>query len=278
MKPQRLVTFILATTLFAAPAFAQTETPPTPDAGAEGKTTDATLAGTVGLVLPGVASYVRGDAAGGAFHMYTGMQSLGFFIGAMANLEDRGAWDNHRTGVAAATAAAIYGLNYLASIARAGGRLPTEGTTTDSMRLRLSISTVVGGRADDFDDGYGDVVASGGQQVSLGIMAGPVVEIAALVESLYGDFDEDERDDRDYGLSVGAQLNFHIPTGTIVHPYLGISGAYHPKSPLLGTQLGLAVALSPRIELFFGGRLDMSTAHDPALGRAMGQFGFTRAF
>lgn len=231
---------------------------------------DAAVASTAGLIFPGIGSMTRGDGAGGVFHAFVGFQAIGFFIvPTLARANDD--WEGPRRDVAIASAATLFALNYFASIARAGRPLDESGTPTSSMRLRLGISTVAGARLSSYDST--GATGTVGQLLSLGIMLGSVVEFGAVVESGFGDFDED-----DYGISLGGQVTLHLGGNEHLHPYLGFSLGFHPDTPLIGVKTGVALTLSPSIEMMMGVRTDFSTAGELDRARSTAQLGFVRAF
>lgn len=233
----------------------------------------AGLNASAGLLAPGLGSYLQGDAAGGAFQTFAAVQGLSFFIPTFADAMVYDQWYGPRRTVAMVSAAALFGASYLAGIVRGGRALPTSGRPRDALRVRAGVSTVAGARSEELDY-YDSLVPTVGQQVRVGVMLTSFLEIFASGQSLYGDFDDSD----DLGLSIGGGLTGYIPTGTIVSPYVGASLAYHPDSPLLGFQAGLAVELSPRIDLMVGGRHVRATADDFSPAELSFEVGFVQAF
>lgn len=249
--------------------------PASPSAKREGvDARSAGLAASAGLFVPGVASYTQGDYAGGALHTFWGLQGMAFFFPAMADIVGFDDWDTDRRYVALVSGAALMAVNYFASIVRAGRPAPTTGSPRDPLRVRVAVSTIVGGRGDSFSDYSNDLVPSVGQQLRVGVMIGPGIEAFVMGEATFGELYHGD----DLGLSVGGGLTGYIPTGSAVSPYLGFGVAYHPESPVLTQRFGFAIELSPRVDLLVGGKTSITTDDEVNLGHLMGEIGFVQAF
>ena len=232
----------------------------------------AGIAAGPGLFVPGLASFMKGDAAGGTLHLVWGLQGLGFALPALIDRATHEKWDSDRSYVAIVSGAGLFLVNYLASIVRAGRPASDTGATLDPLRVRLGITTVAGPRRDSiyYDD---DMVPTIGQRLRIGVMIAPGLELALSGDAMFGDFDGGEA-----GLSVGGDLTGYIPTGTRVRPYIGMGVGYHPETPLVFGRAGLMIALSSSVDLQVGVQDAIATNYDVHNAYVQADIGFVQSF